>query len=335
MGGWSRRRRARRRTKKNKNSRRSSSSWLKKLVNKAKIVVKKHAKKLVKKGGLMKLLPKNLRGIARKWIAGDRKGAIMKAIDVIFRRFLRRRWMLGFLPVVKTIVNTFLSKKYKKKLFGPKFMDALFAAAAPTVRSAMAQIMDVDNVFCDPWRPILDSQFKELVSDSFGYAGSLSFPWRGPAKETPLYGNAAFEIYKQEWKTDGVGRTVSTGRIVCAARWDSNISICNTCCCKEGIVKRTVTGILLNDGCPPKNKLCGGKGKFNPMRYKFTAADAKKGHCSAWFTINDATIRLINGLMTAATLFRFHERGRSQLIPQDSLNPVGNTPGGTGCMVKH
>merc|ERR1711964_445615 len=105
------------------------------------------------------------------------------------------------------------------------------------------------------------------------------------------------------------GWSAARDRAVCAARFDTNIEICDSCCCRHGILRTRATGILLNQGCAcnagrcKPRRLCSGRLK------KFTPKDTKEGHCTTWFTIIDTAVRFYNGLVANLLVYFVHEHG--------------------------
>merc|ERR1712072_314569 len=64
-------------------------------------------------------------------------------------------------------------------------------------------------------------------------------------QKTPLYGDNAFEIYKVVGSIQqNIAGSVPT-KVVCAARFDIQTKLCNTCCCKNGLLTSKITSVLL------------------------------------------------------------------------------------------
>ena len=144
-------------------------------------------------------------------------------------------------------------------------------------RKRLNAVSNVDVSVCSNWASLLSAGSKNgdkitLMGLSKGFgAGAWMFDdgardMSPRIKKKILYGDAAFEFYKivgGRFRTNGGKGKYSfkAERIVCAARFDVQIKLCNTCCCKKGIVANEVSSAEMKpggyyDGMPGCKQLC-------------------------------------------------------------------------------
>lgn len=132
----------------------------------------------------------------------------------------------------------------------------------------------------------------------------------------------------------------SAYRPLCSIRFVADIQVCNTCCCKDGILKRAVHSTM----CPGKHPLCKEPilmhraydmttGKFaqkNPadILKPVTLQPSKHAQCSQLFLLMDGSIRLLVSQQSQLWLNLLHGRRYTR-------NHISKGNGGqraTGCL---
>merc|ERR1711907_558649 len=164
-------------------------------------------------------------------------------------------------------------------------------------------------------------------------------------------GDNAFEFYKLQGNRKVIAGmyTFVPERIVCAARFDVQIRVCNTCCCKQGLVTNKVSSVNMNSpkGCDKRSdpRLCKAKisghvkGQNNmpdgtyPIKLGDIPSEGQYPSCRAWFTMLDSFVRFSAGITTAQTANSFHGPTRATLCKGNAKHCATTfAPGGTGCM---
>jgi len=150
----------------------------------------------------------------------------------------------------------------------------------------------------------------------------------------------------RDWRYDTY--ELQPEKVVCAARFAVDIDVCNTCCCKHGIVKNRVSAILLSQnghkqkpGCHPDSnpRLCQtpmGVSVGNVQKAIDVSKDGNRDNsikfhrllaiklgdvpsegqypqCEAWFTIWDTWIRFMTGMNTVFTANQYHGQTRQDI----------------------
>ena len=231
--------------------------------------------------------------------------------------------------VVRIAMASGPKKKQAAKEFSRYFAAFVEAILIKGFRSKMAKRMNPDTTFCNSFAPIISTGTKDGdklallgMSTKFGGGALLNGPLKPKtyaAQRKILFGDQAYELYKVE-----VDRYHNVQAIVCAARFETQIRVCNTCCCRSGLISNRVTSILLNSakGCSPKQnpRLCqtpvtgdtiGPNGSaLRPGVYKIRLGNVPKlgqyPDCEGWFSMIDATYRYFSAMTTAIAANSFH-----------------------------
>lgn len=171
---------------------------------------------------------------------------------------------------------------------GMKMGKPLGCALAPPMRTKLNGQMDIRQNLCYPWNPILNPAYATRLNNKYGVGQLIrnTFLGRKVKSQDKHYGDAAFEVFKCKLSDFG-GSSVQAEKkcnykkAKCAARFQTNIKICTTCCCREGLVRSDSTGRLTKKAGPDFE-------------------------CESWFNIIDTTIRFYNNLQSVFSVYGWH-----------------------------
>ena len=281
--------------------------------------------------------------------------------------------------VIKAVIEKDKNSIAKLKAAGSQTGTQAFFSI---MRGVLGSMIDVDMSICQNFAPLLstgsengDKSTRIYLSRNFGYAAyalekknwgtvamrklkEFGLPLEGSVNQKDiLYGDAAFELFKVQ----GVltENKFKPEKIVCAARFDTDIKVCTTCCCKAGLMGSSVSSILLQNTSSPCSealkkaspRLCrspillagestGSQGigalGTNPIMAVLNDQPGQYPQCAEWFTALDSTLRFYNQIGTAFATNAFHGGTRKAFCERKGNRELcEKTPfvaGGTGCM---